>query len=438
MDADFDDFFSEARLNTYFARLLDRKWDVIGNRHRILPGADDISLKLFQRDLALHIATLNKKALEERYTFSPFLEREIPKPGSKKNRTISLATIRDNLFQNALYEYLYPFVEERLTDAVFGYRKGKSAHAAIGRIRRLIDQGYLCIFDADFSGFFDSVNHDLLLEKVRSLNLDSRAETFVRRFMKAGRITPTAMIARQESAGRQSKYAVTARMEGVPQGGILSGLLTNLFLADFDQAILRQAPGYIRYADDFLVLCKTPDECQSIRDLVELKATSLRLELHPVKTHTCTTAAEGVDFLGFRVGTKGVRISGSNKAKFKQRILRILENQKPRKVPDASLRRLIYRINFKIRGPNKEHMDLLIAQGKVTHRFRRSWIAFFRIVDDEAQIRSLDRWIRKQVSQYLWKNHRKRVRYSQMKQVGLLSLVNIMHRARAKSRNRIG
>jgi RNA-directed DNA polymerase len=434
MNATFDDFFSEARLNTYFARLLDRKWDVIGNRHRILPGADDISLTLFQRDLSLHIATLKKKALQGRYTFSPFLEREIPKPGSKKKRTISLATIRDNLFQNALYEYLYPFVEERLTDAVFGYRKGKSAHAAIGRIRGFIDKGHLCIFDADFSGFFDSVNHDLLLEKVRSLNLDSRAATFLKRFMKARRITPTAVIARQQSAGRQSKYAVIRRTEGVPQGGILSGLLTNLFLADFDQTILQQAAGYIRYADDFLVLCKTPEECQSIRDLVEVKATSLRLELHPEKTHTCISAGRGVDFLGFRVGTKGIRVRGSNKAKFKQRILRILETQNPRKTPDASLRSLIYRINFIIRGPNKEHMDLLIAQGKVTHRFRRSWIGFFRIVDDEAQVRSLDRWIRKQVSQYLWKNHRQRVRYSQMRQVGLLSLVNIMHRARAKSR----
>ena len=79
-------------------------------------------------------------------------------------------------------------------------------------------------------------------------------------------------------------------------------------------------------------------------------------------------------------------------------------------------------------------MDLLIAQGKVTHRFRRSWIAFFRIVDDEAQVRSLDRWIRKRVSDYLWKTHRKRVRYSQMKQIGLLSLVNMMYRARTKSR----
>ena len=346
MNATFDYFFSEARLNIYFARLLDRKWDVIGNRHRILPGADDISLTLFQRDLALHIATLKKKALQGRYTFSPFLEREIPKPGSKKKRTISLATIRDNLFQKALYEYLYPFVEERLTDAVFGYRKGKSAHAAIGRIREFIDQGHLCIFDADFSGFFDSVNHDLLLEKVRSLNLDSRAETFVRRFMKAGRITPAAVVARRQSAGGQSKHAVTPRTKGVPQGGILSGLLTNLFLADFDQTILQQAPGYIRYADDFLVLCKTPEECQSIRDLVDVKARSLHLDLHPDKTHTCIMAAQGVDFLGFRVGTKGIRVSGSNKARFKQRILRILETQKPRKTPEATLGSLILSNQF--------------------------------------------------------------------------------------------
>jgi RNA-directed DNA polymerase len=436
MNTPFEDFFSEERLGTYFARLLDRKWDVIGNRHRILPGADDISLCLFQRDLPLHIATLKRKALQGRYTFCPFLEREIPKPDSKKKRTISLATIRDNVFQNALYEYLYPFVEERLTEAVFGYRKGKSAHAAIRRICGFFDHGHLCIFDADFAGFFDSVNHDMLLEKVRSLDIDPRAETFVRRFMKAGRIAPAAVMAHQQNAGKQSKYAVAPRTKGVPQGGVLSGLLTNLFLADFDQTILQTAPGYVRYADDFLVLCKTPEECENIRDLVEAEAGKLRLELHPDKTHTCVRATQGVDFLGFRVGTKGVRVRGANKARFKQRILRILGTLKPRKIPHATLRSLVYRINFKIRGPNKEHMDILIAQGKVTHRFRRSWIAFFRIVDDEAQIRSLDRWIRKQISQYLWKSHRMRVRYSQMKEAGLLSLVNMMHRARSKERKR--
>ena len=174
MNATFDDFFSETRLKTYFTRLLDRKWDVIGNRHRILPGGDDISLTQFQRDLSLHIATLKKKALQGRVPF-PHSWNAKSRSRVPKKRTISLATIRDNLFQNALYEYLYPFVEERLTDAVFGYRKGKSAHAAIGRIRGFIDQGHLCIFDADFSGFFDSVDHNLLLEKVRSLNLDSCA-----------------------------------------------------------------------------------------------------------------------------------------------------------------------------------------------------------------------------------------------------------------------
>ena len=97
----------------------------------------------------------------------------------------------------------------------------------------------------------------------------------------------------------------------------------------------------------FWYYAKPPRNARAFAIWLKSRRRSLCLELHPDKTHTCVTAAQGVDFLGFRVGTMGVRIRGSNKAKFKQRILRILETQKPRKTPDASLRSLIYRINSK-------------------------------------------------------------------------------------------
>ena len=107
----FADHFSIASLESSFERLLDGHFDVIAERPRISTGADRIELELFLRDKDKHLAAAQRKVLSGRYTFSPFLERQIPKDGSTEMRTISIASIRDSIVQRALYDYLYPFVE---------------------------------------------------------------------------------------------------------------------------------------------------------------------------------------------------------------------------------------------------------------------------------------------------------------------------------------
>ena len=122
---DLELHFAAEYLSEVFQSIIDGHFDVIAERPRISTGADRIELDLFQRDQDKHFAAIRRKVLEGRYTFSPFLEREIPKADSKEMRTISIASIRDGIVQRAIYNYLYDTVDARLSSSVFGYRRGR-------------------------------------------------------------------------------------------------------------------------------------------------------------------------------------------------------------------------------------------------------------------------------------------------------------------------
>jgi RNA-directed DNA polymerase len=309
---DLESCFTCENLSTSVESLLDGHFDVIAERPRIQTGADRIELILFLRDRDQHLATINRKVLSNRYTFRPFLERQIPKPDSTEKRTISIASIRDVVVQRAMYEYLYPVVESRLTPSVFGYRKGTSAHDAVRLVRNQFENGKICVFDADLEKFFDTVDHDVLLGMVAELDLDDRAVTLIRRFLKTGRVPSSQVEEHKKRQGNEVKYRPEPRTIGVPQGGVLSGLLSNLYLSGFDAAIRQHHEGYVRYADDFLVCCRSTEECAQVHALVKSQLEALRVRLHPKKTKEFVPATPGVDFLGCRISARGIRIRGRN------------------------------------------------------------------------------------------------------------------------------
>ena len=427
-----DDFFSSDYLANVVDALVNGHFDVIADRPRISTGADRIDFDLFRHDQDKHLSAVQRKVLEGRYTFTPFLERQIPKADSKDMRTISMASIRDSVVQRALYDYLYPVVDAKLSEAVFGYRKGRSAHDAVALIRRHFDAGLTFVFDADLEKFFDTVDHEVLLEIVAALDIDERARTLIRRFLKSGRIPSEQVEEHRAAKGKQRKFTPERRVKGVPQGGVLSGMLSNLYLAAFDAAILSRFPGLVRYADDFLVCCASDDECRDVHELVREHLVPLQVNLNPTKTRECVLAESGVNFLGFRISKRGVRVRRRNITKFKARIGNVLTTQKVFPTPRRTLRSLCWRLQFKIRGPDERQLEKLAERGKRISLCRRSWIGFFRIVDDLTQIQSLDRWIRRQVSEFMWKSYRCRVRFETMRAYGLPSLVNSLWRARRR------
>lgn len=434
MQVDLEEAVSEDALERAFTRLCDRHFDVIKERVKISAGADRVQLQHFSRDRKKHFAAIARKVLDDRYTFAPYLEREIPKAESKELRTISLAGIRDSLVQRVAYDMLYEHVDVLLTESVYGYRRGNTAQAAVAEIRRHFQEGRVFVFDADFQKFFDNIDHDLLLEKVGELGVDPRVGTLVRRFVKTRFVLPTDVAADQMRRGKQRAYPSKPRVRGVPQGGVLSGLLTNLYLADFDRAVRAMEPGYVRYADDFVVCCNSESSCRALHAQVEGLAKAIRVTLHPSKTNTCRDASYGVEFLGFKIWPDRLAVGPKNITRFKTRIRSVIDRheRKYKYTWDTSrlLHRLCNSLAFKIRGPDAEHRAKLIALGTTQTPHRRSWIGFFRDVDDLDQIRDLDRWVRSQVSAYMWHTFKKRVTLKDMQAAGLPSLINHLHRAR--------
>jgi RNA-directed DNA polymerase len=426
----FEDSFSPGRLDETYEELRIRRYDVISDGPRIQAGADRITLDEFHRDREMHLRAIHRKVIQGRFTFSPFLGVEIPKPGTKETRPISLSSIRDSVTQRALYEYLYPRVDPLLTESAFGYRSGRSAHDAITRIREHLRAGREWIVDADLSRFFDTVDHNLLMAKVNALRVDDRAKKLVYRFLRTGRVDAIQVAASRIRAHRQHRFQATLRSVGVPQGGVLSGLLSNLFLAEFDKAISASYEGYVRYADDFVICCKSDRACAAAYGYVKDALTPLKLSINTEKTRPCVHINAGIDFLGFRLNDKGVRVRGRNVHKFKQRIRDVIAKQKRRRTYDATLRELAWRLNYKIRGPNDLQCQRLGEHLGVKHPYRRCWIGFFRIVTDIGQIRRLDHWIRREVAAFMWRTHRKRVRYRTIQAAGLQSLVKTLYRTR--------
>ena len=230
--------------------------------------------------------------------------------------------------------------------------------------------------------------------------------------------------------GQQQKFRAPIRDKGVPQGGVLSGLLSNLYLSQFDSAVTAQFPGYVRYADDFVICCETQVLCEQAKALVDGELVHLKLELNARKTRNCVSASNGIDFLGFRLDDRRIRVRGPNIHKFKDRITRVIQSQEVHRNPEVTLRRLVYRLNYKICGPNEEQQDRLRTILGVRHPHRRCWIGFFRVVTDIDQIRRLDRWVRREVSEFMWRRLHRRVRYKELADAGLRSLVSRLFKAR--------
>ena len=427
MLVEFDDFFSLEALEQDYQDLLDGKFDFVHEDAYLPPGSDRQDRKIFEKQRDQHFRAIHRKVLQDRWSFSPFLEKSIPKITGGE-RIISLATIRDTLVQRRLYEYLYPIVDPLLSDACCAYRRGSGAHKAIKQVRNALEAGYVHVLDADIKNFFDRVDHETLLAIAQDLPIDERALRLLEAYLTTPRVTSEDR-QKADSAKPRTKYLREPRRMGLPQGGVISGMLANLLLASFDKEIQQGEDILVRYADDFLVCCQTE---QAVKDADVRAAHALDalggLELHPDKT-AVRDATDGVDFVGFRIGHGFTRVRSANLAKFKKRIREVFETHKPKGDLAGDLWHLCHRLSYKIQGPIDEIKRHNLAKHP-KHPHHRSWIGFYRIIDDEKQIKSLDRWIRAQVSRYAWQQHRSKVTAKRMQAAGLPSLYGTLWKAR--------
>jgi len=434
----------------------DRFTDIDEPEINIPMGADGVEFEAFEKQLIRNAHNICNRVTHNSYIFYPFRELEIEKESATagkpaKYRTLSIASIRDALVQAILYEdVLYEPVESifRTLDVPvvvsFAYRKGKSAPKAAEAIYSYTKEGYWFVFDADLSKYFDSIPHDKLLDKLGRVIGGKESDTYklVNRFVHTDRV-PYKSYKFAKRRGNRVGYMVfhwkkpmrQRRDKGVPQGGVLSGMLANLYLHDFDVWVVHHLADeldlkYVRYADDFVILVRTPEELEIVHQKVKEQIESIGLGLNEEKTIKIDIREKGLDFVGFHFDAQHMRVRARNIERYKNRLNEAIATPpdyiNQRDDPKVTLNWLVRRVNYKVQGHSGEEKCPKCGEIKIGPP--RSWMAFFQVVTDPEQLRHLDKWTRQVIYDYMYKKHHVRLSRTDLRKAGFKSLVNEKHR----------
>lgn len=402
-------------------------------------GCDGVTYVDFEKQLDIQSEQIANRLKNGTYFFFPFREVEISKNPlinlkearlSGEVRTLSIARLRDVLAQRLIYQVVNPYLEEffeKLPKVSFAYRPGKSAPMAARRVYKHSKEGYMHVLDADIVKFFDKLPHDSLEEYIdRYFPNDLLISTYLKRFISTDRV-PWSTYEGDIKFFNNNKGLRQSRSEGIPQGGVLSGLIANLYLHEFDAWVINELRQnfdlrYIRYADDFIIMSKKATHITQIRNSVNDKLQTVGLNLNNDKTQMIDLANHSVDFVGFSISPKNIRIQQKNIDRFKTRVDKIIRGTTlSQQNAYQSLTRMIrFKINFKVLG--NEAMGIDICQYCDQPRARRNWLAFFLTATDKQQLRGIDQWLKKRIYTKYYLETGTRLSRNQLKQCGLYSL----------------
>ena len=279
-------------------------------RNRGAAGVDKVSISMFAANLEALMRELKTG------TFRPLPLRRvlIPKgPDTKKLRPLGIPVVRDRVAQEVLRRLLAPIFEPQFHVNSYGFIKGRNCHQALDRVLELHREGYRVVLDADVQGFFDNLSHRMIMAAVAAEVADGNILRLVERFL---------------TAGVMEDGAFTPTTIGTPQGGVVSPLLANIVLNRLDWQLDAAGYRFVRYADDFVVLCQNEQQAQEALRLVQqVLEGELGLKLSPEKTKT-TTYGKGYDFLGFHLSSRSRRMRDKSVQKFKAKVREITERHR--------------------------------------------------------------------------------------------------------------
>ncbi len=294
-------------------------------------GTDHVTVKMFEDRLEANVERLAKQLAEGAYTPQPVKRVYIPKPGSKEKRPLGIPTVRDRVVQGALRHVLEPIFERDFAEHSYGFRPGRGCKDALRRVNDLLNDGRTIVVDADIKGYFDSIPHDRLLSRVREKVTDRSVLGLVEKFLTQGVLDGL-------------KHWTPEK--GTPQGAVLSPLLANIYLDPLDHMMAERGFEMVRYADDYVVLCKSEAEADRALGMIREWTDQAALTLHPEKTQVVDAAERGgFDFLGyhFERGWKWPRKKSLKK--FKDTI-----RSETKRCNRHSMNMIIVRINPVLRG----------------------------------------------------------------------------------------
>lgn len=299
-------------------------------RNRGAAGVDHVTVEMFESQLGANLADLSEELRSGTYRPQMIRRHYIPKPGSREKRPLGIPTIRDRVVQAALLMALEPIFEREFAEHSYGFRPGRGAKDGLRRVDELLKAGYGFVVDADLKSYFDTIPHAALMALVSRKVSDGKLLELISGYLQQGVMD-----------GLQTWTPET----GTPQGAVISPLLSNIYLDPLDQMMSRLGFEMVRYADDFVVLCRSWQDAEEALAIVQEWAARAGLGLHPDKTRLVDVSTQAFEFLGycFKRGQKWPRRKSRDKFRTSLR-------GKTRRTAGKSLACIIEDINRTLRG----------------------------------------------------------------------------------------
>jgi len=314
------------------------------------------------------------------YRPQPVRRVEIPKLDGS-TRKLGVPTVVDRMIQQAVVQVLSPIYEQVFSDNSYGFRPGRSAHDAIQSVTELYNQGYHYVVDLDLKAYFDTVNHDLLMNFIKQRVTDPWLLHLIRRFLTSG-------VMNGELFRKTTK--------GTPQGGNLSPLLANIYLNELDKLLTQRGHRFVRYADDCNIYARSKRAGERV-----LRNVTIFLEIKLKLTINCHKTTVGsplrLKFLGF---TLGVDRNGAY--------------ARPHKVVKQRIKQALKIMTGRSRG-----ISWLMLMKKIKQKMR-GWLQYYGIGKMKTFIQQLDQWLRSRIRQLIWKRWKKiKTRYRELIKLGM-------------------
>lgn len=362
-------------------------------------GVDGVTVQWFEKDSHTRLLAVREHLKNGTYRHQVIKRAWMPKTGSKTElRPLGIPTVRDRVVHTSLKMVIEPIFEREFAPTSFGFRPGRSCKDALRRVDGLLKDGFCYVVDADIKSFFDGIDHKILMSRIRERIADGRVLKLIEQTLKAGIL---------------EDQQLWEPEEGTPQGGVISPLLANIYLNGLDWELAEAGFEITRYADDFVVLCRSAEEAERALAITRQWMETNKLTLHPGKTRIVDVGEPGAsfDFLGYRF----VRSRRSGKLAHVPR--------------DKSIKNLRERIKPLTKRCNGHSMERIVSK---LRPILQGWYNHFKHTHP-GQLNEVDRWVRGRLRGILRKRRKHKGRgrgrdhqrwnNNYFKQMGLFSLV---------------